>query len=659
MPEYLAPGLFVEEIDSGSKPIEGVGTNTTAFIGYSKSGEFNTPTFISNWTQFVNTFGEDENTILKTLADSLGKPADDIYGSKLTSRMSWAEYALAAIEEQAILQVLADTTKKKTEDIIEDRLASRKSWRAYGETLISDRKKLAADVQRAQQGFVDKLTKAGGTLSTQPYIEGAYLAHAVKGFYDNGGGRAYIVRIPRPYDLAVREYKPATNGAAKPAAVAAAPAQVQVGGLVVKALPAAPAGKVEVEVEHVAGSKDEFRLKIKSGGSEELFGHGEDKPLKTDSAAAIKSKLVAVEVADPAAARPAAKTFDFTVAAANLPATTGTSNLPAPISVSPTALASVDQFVGDEAQGNGMGALPALDDVDMICVPDLMAGVWKYEASSLGDGTEILDLSDSRRQQILDTQCQLVAYCERSGDRMAILDPIPGLTPQQMRDVTSKTPYNSAHGQGTIYYPWIKIMDPLHKGGRMLCPPSGHIAGVWARTASVRGVHKAPANEAILGAVALERNVTKGEQEILNPDGINCIRAFPGTGIKIWGARTLATIGNPSWKYVNVRRLFNYLERSMERGLQWVVFEPNDPDLWGRVRRTLSAFLFTEWKEGKLFGTVPAEAYYVKCDDETNPQEMIDLGRLYVEIGVNPVKPAEFVIIRIGQWSSSSSVAEA
>jgi hypothetical protein len=192
----------------------------------------------------------------------------------------------------------------------------------------------------------------------------------------------------------------------------------------------------------------------------------------------------------------------------------------------------------------------------------------------------------------------------------------------------------------------------------MFVPPSGHIAGVWARVAVERGVHKAPANEALLGAVALETDVTKGEQEILNPEGVNCIRSFPGMGIRVWGARTLATVGNPSWKYVNVRRLFNYLEKSMERGLQWVVFEPNDQDLWGRVRRNLSAFLFTEWKEGKLFGPTADQAYYVKCNSETNPQEMIDLGRLYVEIGINPVKPAEFVIVRMGQWSGGASTSE-
>jgi len=232
------------------------------------------------------------------------------------------------------------------------------------------------------------------------------------------------------------------------------------------------------------------------------------------------------------------------------------------------------------------------------------------------------------------------------------------MSPQQVRETTLNTPYNSDHGQAALYYPWVKIPDPLRRGQQMFVPPCGHIAGVYARVAVERGVHKAPANEALMGVVALERDITKGEQEILNPDGINCIRAFPGAGIRVWGARTLATVSNPSWKYVNVRRLFNYLEKSMDRGLQWVVFEPNDQDLWGRVQRNLSAFLWTEWKEGKLFGSTPAEAFYVKCDSETNPQEMVDLGRLYVEIGINPVKPAEFVIVRLGQWSGGTSVSE-
>ena len=296
-------------------------------------------------------------------------------------------------------------------------------------------------------------------------------------------------------------------------------------------------------------------------------------------------------------------------------------------------------------------------------MPDLMAGVWKRPdlSGALGDGAlgeEELNLDDQRRQAILDAQCLLVAHCERMGSCMAILDPLPAVTPQQMDEITLSTAYNCDHGQAAIYYPWVKIPDPMNRAHQMLCPPCGHVAGVWSRVAVNRGVHKAPANEVLLGVVDLEWDVNKGEQELLNPDGINCIRSFPGRGIRIWGARTLATRSNQSWKYVNVRRLFNFLEQSLERDLQWVVFEPNDDDLWARVRRNIAAFLWVQWKEGMLFGAVPEEAFYVKCDRETNPQEMIDLGRLYVEIGVNPVKPAEFVILRIGQWSGGGSLVE-
>jgi hypothetical protein len=175
------------------------------------------------------------------------------------------------------------------------------------------------------------------------------------------------------------------------------------------------------------------------------------------------------------------------------------------------------------------------------------------------------------------------------------------------------------------------------------------MAGVYARVDETRGVHKAPANELIRGTLGLEINVTKAEQDMLNPVGVNCIRSFPGRGIRIWGARTLTS--DPSWRYINVRRLFNYIEASVERSTQWAVFEPNDYRLWSRLRRDISAFLRNTWRSGALFGRTPEQAFFVKIDEELNPPEVRDLGQLFVEIGIAPVKPAEFIIIRIGQWS--------
>jgi phage tail sheath protein FI len=189
-----------------------------------------------------------------------------------------------------------------------------------------------------------------------------------------------------------------------------------------------------------------------------------------------------------------------------------------------------------------------------------------------------------------------------------------------------------------------------------LIPPGGHVAGIYARSDTERGVHKAPANETVRGVVDLEFQITKGEHDILNPRGVNVIRAFPGRGIRVWGARTLSS--NTLWKYINVRRLFIFLEGSIEEGTQWVVFEPNDPKLWARVRAGLTEFLTRVWKDGALFGNTAEEAFFVKCDETTMTQADIDNGRLICIIGVAPVKPAEFVIFRIAQWRGGSSVTE-
>jgi hypothetical protein len=205
-----------------------------------------------------------------------------------------------------------------------------------------------------------------------------------------------------------------------------------------------------------------------------------------------------------------------------------------------------------------------------------------------------------------------------------------------------------------LYYPWIQVANPTPgaTSTTMFMPPSGHMAGIWARNDNERGVHKAPANEVIRGCLGLGINLTSAEQGALNPVGINCLRSFPGRGIRVWGARTISS--DPSWRYLNVRRLFNYVEKSIEGGTQWVVFEPNDFDLWQRVKRDVSAFLKRVWMDGALFGRTPGEAFYVKCDEENNPPETRDVGQLIVEIGIAPVKPAEFVIFRISQYTAGA-----
>jgi phage tail sheath protein FI len=245
----------------------------------------------------------------------------------------------------------------------------------------------------------------------------------------------------------------------------------------------------------------------------------------------------------------------------------------------------------------------------------------------------------------------MIAHCERMGDRVAILDAPPDLNPQEVKRWRMEIAgFDSSYA--AMYYPWVKVMDPATDAVVNL-PPSGHVAGLWARNDNTRGVHKAPANEVLMGVIGLAYQTTKGEQDTLNPIGVNCVRSFPGRGIRVWGARTLSS--DPAWRYINVRRLFNYVEKSIENGTQWVVFEPNNRKLWARVSRDVSSFLRIVWRDGALFGSSPAEAFYVKVDDELNPPESRDLGRLIIEIGMSPVKPAEFVIFRISQWAGPGS----
>jgi phage tail sheath protein FI len=297
-----------------------------------------------------------------------------------------------------------------------------------------------------------------------------------------------------------------------------------------------------------------------------------------------------------------------------------------------TSLVPAD-FQGSVATRTGFEGLEALDDVTMVLAPDIMKA---YE-----DGH--LDMDG-----VIGLQKAILGHCSRMGDRVAILDTPPGMDPTGVDNwKTSVANLISDDGSGALYYPWIKVDDPATKG-TILMPPSGHVAGIWARSDDRRGVHKAPANEEVIGALDLAAHVTQAELGTLNVKSINCIRAFPGRGIRVWGARSLAE-SSSEWRYINVRRLFNFIEESIERGTQWVVFEPNDESLWARVRRDITAFLTRIWGTGALFGTTTAEAFYVKCDRETNPPEIIDAGMMVCEIGIAPVKPAEFVIFHIRQ----------
>lgn len=254
-----------------------------------------------------------------------------------------------------------------------------------------------------------------------------------------------------------------------------------------------------------------------------------------------------------------------------------------------------------------------------------------------------------------------VTHCEKMGNRFAILD-----GPETEANLTKLT---TVGGSGLMpgrtdyaawYFPWIKVFDPVAQkyagipDGLIGVAPSGHIAGVYARVDNERGVHKAPANETIRGALDVTQRLSKAHQDGLNPKGVNCIRLL-NDNILLWGARTVGGDANTDLKYINVRRTLLFLRKSIDLGTQWVVFEPNNPALWQRISRTVNAFLTNVWRSGALFGDTPAQAFYVKCDKETNPQSSIDAGRVVTEIGVAIVRPAEFVIFRISQMAGGGA----
>jgi phage tail sheath protein FI len=512
MPTYLTPGVYVEEIPARSKPIEGAGTSTAAFVGLAPGGPINTPMRISNWTQFAKIYGD---------------PANPDNG---------------------------------------------------------------------------------------PFMEGSYLAHALYGYFANGGSMCWVVRVGKG------------DGASR--AQAALPAATDDNVEAYRALAKGNTdSEITVELTEETGPGDKgdkgteptYKLVVTSGSEREEYEGLSLKKGKKNLATAVNaaSKLIKIE-----------ETGESLPEELRVPAT-GKFSLSIP-SI-PAGDLDASDFEGDVAKRRGMGSLAAIDEVTMVVMPDIMT----LGQNGGGDAA------------MRDLQGKMIAHCENMGDRMAILDAPANMLPQDILEWRMNTAgYDSKFA--TLYYPWIEVMDPISKAPLMV-PPSGHVAGIWARTDATRGVHKAPANEVVLGANGLGFQVTGDEQGGLNKVGINCIRAFPGRGIRVWGARTLSS--DPEWRYVNVRRLFNFVSESIMEGTQWAVFEPNDHRLWMQLKISTSNFLTRVWRDGALFGSTPDQAFYVKCDSETNPPDVVEAGQVVVEIGIAPVKPAEFVIFRISQFA--------
>jgi phage tail sheath protein FI len=287
----------------------------------------------------------------------------------------------------------------------------------------------------------------------------------------------------------------------------------------------------------------------------------------------------------------------------------------------------------DPERKTGLKQFEDLEDISIVAAP----------GSTFGYGSDSYGLNARSIVRALIRHAERMKYC------IAVLDSGDNQAISEVREMRAQL--DSKHA--ALYYPWVRVLDPLSQREINL-PPSGFVAGIYARNDINRAVYKAPANEVVNLALGFERFLNKAQQEVLNPEGINCFRYFEGRGMRLWGARTISS--DPEWKYVNLRRYFAYLERSIDKGTQWAVFEPNGEQLWDNVRRTIDSFLLNEWQNGALLGDKPEKSYFVKCDRSTMSQNDIDNGRLVCLIGVAPLRPAEFVIFRIGQWTADRKV---
>lgn len=531
---YKSPGVYVEEVERGARPIEQAGTAVLAMVGFCRdtiqaqkpTGEVvqqatpRTPALVTNWTQFTNLFGDFDQA-----------------------------------------------------------------------------------------------------------VPGGYLHQSMYGYFLNGGTAAYVVGLP----IKVSEHIEAI-----PALPPSEGYLLTAGGARTVRLKAA-GENISVEVQPVSGEglpEGTFSLLVKRGGADfrtvanVTLAKAKGQRSLVDVLTKETDGLLSAEVLEvPGSLAERTPAAGSQISLAVVHAETALA-----VSAEIKQQASYALFKGNAAERTGIAGLEAVDEVTLLACPDAVAG-FKAGVFSQDDVKQI--------------QTDMINHCEAMKDRFAILDTPYGIgVDEAISWRKDKTGFDSKYA--ALYYPWVRVNGEL-------IPPCGLVAGVYARVDGVRGVHKAPANEIVRGAIGLERNISRNEQDLLNPIGVNCIRSFPGQGIRIWGARTLSS--DARWRYINVRRLFSSVEESILQGTSWIVFEPNDQILWRQIKRDISSFLNVVWRSGALFGKTPEEAFYVKCDEETNPKELRDLGYCVIEIGMAPVKPAEFVVFKISQKEDSSGSA--
>lgn len=635
MPEYLAPGVYVEEVSFRSKSIEGVATSTTGFAGltrfgpvqYSGGPSSSKPRLITSFTEFERVYGGLEPLqiagserinylahaaraffanggkrlyVSRVFLDSSGSPALG-HCARLPIPVGAATATWRARWPGAFGNVLVDTRVVRSKNLAfaypnnPDDLLAKHTW--------------GTQVQRAKQGSVVELINIP-PLPALPALPTNNQALSETNLYvvqvDSDGRQTFIDH----------------NGAAF-----VPPTNLSSFQLVLVEL--------QVSVYGTSGRLDTYTELAAAPNQHRFIGKVLEKDDPEDENAIVYLDWND-DGSDPFAP---ARLMIALRGALTKRLSNGDDGASLPLG---------SAFEGKEAdpddvtlKATGLEALGEIDDIAIVAVPD---------AASLGT-VDAVDLD-----AVQDMTGRLIAHAEKYRYRIAVVDGPRNSSITEIREFRGQ--FDSKYA--ACYHPWIEILDPLVPTApgvplrKLLLPPSGFVTGIYARSDIERGVHKAPANEVVRGLTQFEININKARQDVLNPEGVNCLRFFPGRGSRVWGARTMSS--DPEWKYVNVRRLFIYIEHSIDKATQWAVFEPNSERLWANIRRTIEDFLLVLWRDGALIGEKPEQAFFVRCDRTTMTQNDLDNGRMICLVGIAPSRPAEYVIFRVGQWTADSKV---
>lgn len=635
------PGVYIDEFAPGA-PIQGVGTSTAAFIGVALRGALDTPTKVTSWDQFRAQYGETPapGFFLWFAVRGFFENGGQVCYVVRASNGGYAELDLPNATGDAIATIRARQpgnpgTAIQAAVAVTHLLsgANTSLYQPTGSyTAISGRDVTMTDAGEAARFRPGDVVFIAGQAVQVIRVSGSVLRIANE-----------LAAPPATGTVGLADLPAGATALRITSSVPLPPGGLERGTMLTITQSGNPQTVIveSMQSEPVSSTVTTYRVTLRSGTTAPLSQttaaavQSEDFSLTiSQGAGSVAYNSLSVDSAHPRYFVNVINAVDRLVQIVPVeppPIALPPDNLPDNLAA--TALAGgTDEDLTTLADNDFIDALrtlEAVDDVNLVAVPD---------------------------SQALAVQQAVIAHCELMADRFGVLDSLAGAPLFGANSIEAqRAGVDSTRGYAGLYYPWVRVL-PAGAGAPVLAPPSGHVCGIMARSDNKNGVHKAPANEYVNGALGVERSMSDIDQGQLNLLGINIIRVFGGGRAILWGARTTATDRN--WQYVNVRRLFLYAEESIQEGIRWAVFQPNNLALWQKLRRTINEFLNRVWRDGGLFGEKATDAYYVRIDEDLNPFADRALGRLTIEIGMQPTYPAEFIVVRIGIWQGGSEVSE-